>query len=810
MRKNKLLFFWLISMSLYNPCLFAQQPDSVINIYSERFPLEKLHLHFDRSVYSKGETIWFKAYLMTGSKASDLSKTFYADWYDATGKLVAHNSFPVFGASAKGQFEIPADYALSSLHLRAYTKWMLNFDSSFLYDKDIVVSQPQSQKPSKIIPATEIHFFPEGGDLVDGLNAKIGFLTTNQNGDPVSVHGAIKNSKNELIDSFATEHDGMGVIIIDKINADELYTAYFIDEYGKAVTTVLPGVKKNGVVMQSQPFNSKVKILIARSAAKTENNKTLYLLAHMNQQVLYKAKINLENRVSALTEVNTTEFSSGVLQLTLFNSLWQPVAERIVFVNNHQYQFDAAINTIKKDLTKRNKNIIEVEVPDSAVANLSIAVTDEGLTREESTIVSQFLLSDDIKGKIIHPSFYFQNDEDSTKHFLDLVMLTHGWRRFKWDEVAQAKLPVIKNARDSDYIELTGTVSGKAFRASDKDFITLILSAANAGKQIIPVQVNEDGTFSKTGLVFFDTIKVYYSFKQKNLADRVDMDLHTNFFSMPGSYIKSIDRHPFLPLDSEGFTRERFFTDEQKRLQKLMEGTTLKNVTVYSNSKPKTSLDIVNDKYTSGAFAGDSKYRADIMSDPQAQHYQSILNYLKDRVAGFDVLNVQNPPSMVTPTSPGTFIDVRLRGERPAIYINDVLSDIDEIAGMPMSEITYVKVFSAPFFGAWQNGPGGAIAVYTRKGDEELSSLRSRDNGLLLTGYTKYKEFFSPAYSDSTKNFAPDVRTTLYWDPYILTNAKNHKVQLEFYNNDISKKLRIVLEGMNADGKLTRVEKVIE
>src|SRR5882757_11020937 len=104
MRKNKLLFFWLICISLPGPSLFAQV-DSIINIYADRFPQEKLHLHFDRSVYSKGETIWFKAYLMSGSKASDLSKTLYADWYDATGRLVAHNSFPVFGASAKGQFE---------------------------------------------------------------------------------------------------------------------------------------------------------------------------------------------------------------------------------------------------------------------------------------------------------------------------------------------------------------------------------------------------------------------------------------------------------------------------------------------------------------------------------------------------------------------------------------------------------------------------------------------------------------------------------------------------------------------------------
>jgi hypothetical protein len=35
-------------------------------------------------------------------------------------------------------------------------------------------------------------------------------------------------------------------------------------------------------------------------------------------------------------------------------------------------------------------------------------------------------------------------------------------------------------------------------------------------------------------------------------------------------------------------------------------------------------------------------------------------------------------------------------------------------------------------------------------------------------------------------------------------------VKLEFYNNDSSRKLRIVLEGVNADGRMARVEKIIE
>ena len=80
----------------------------------------------------------------------------------------------------------------------------------------------------------------------------------------------------------------------------------------------------------------------------------------------------------------------------------------------------------------------------------------------------------------------------------------------------------------------------------------------------------------------------------------------------------------------------------------------------------------------------------------------------------------------------------------------------------------------------------------------------------LLEGYSAYKQFFSPDYSSPVKDFTPDTRTTLYWNPFILTDRLNHTVRIVFYNNDISKKLRIIMEGVNLDGKLTRVEKIIE
>ena len=56
-----------------------------------------------------------------------------------------------------------------------------------------------------------ISFFPEGGNLVEGLMNTIAFKATDEKGIPVAVRGTISNNKNEKITSFSSYHDGMGM-----------------------------------------------------------------------------------------------------------------------------------------------------------------------------------------------------------------------------------------------------------------------------------------------------------------------------------------------------------------------------------------------------------------------------------------------------------------------------------------------------------------------------------------------------------------------------------------------------------------------
>jgi hypothetical protein len=127
-----------------------------------------------------------------------------------------------------------------------------------------------------------------------------------------------------------------------------------------------------------------------------------------------------------------------------------------------------------------------------------------------------------------------------------------------------------------------------------------------------------------------------------------------------------------------------------------------------------------------------------------------------------------------------------------------------------MTDIAYIKVFRPPFMGSSGSGPSGAIVVYTRKPDDIKYNTASALKSVVLNGYTAYKEFYHPDYFIPQSKSAVDTRTTLYWNPFVLTDKNNKTFKIDFYNSDVVKKFRIVIEGMNALGKLARFETIID
>ena len=94
-------------------------------------------------------------------------------------------------------------------------------------------------------------------------------------------------------------------------------------------------------------------------------------------------------------------------------------------------------------LKKRGRNELVVDLPASINSDASVAITDaevDGNQKWDDNIISSLLLTGDLHGYVKNPFYYFQNSSDSFAQFFYLVMLTHGWRRFRWEDLAKGKL----------------------------------------------------------------------------------------------------------------------------------------------------------------------------------------------------------------------------------------------------------------------------------------------------------------------------------------------------------------------------------
>ena len=802
MNRLLLVFFLIFSLS---SIVSAQELDSMMVEYELGSPAEKAHLHFDKNIYNRDETIFYKAYLRMANELSILSKNLYVEWYDTAGLIIKQTIAPIFQSSAKGSFEIPTGYAGNFLHVKAYTSWMLNHDTDYLFRKDILLNSinlPATNKiPSNVERKVLVSVFPEGGTSVTGILNKFAFQATNSFGEPVKIRGSITDSKGRKVDTVLVKHDGMGVFSFTPISG-ESYQLNWLDEYGKRGVVPIEKSSTEGIVLSVKGGNEQASVRIERTESVPANWKKLNLWVHLNQSLFYKVSINVNEKKSVVAQIPIDQLPTGILQFTLFSEDFLPIAERILFVNNREHEFNVRVSASLVNVDKRGKNVVEIFVPDTAAANLSVSITDFSLnTPETQTIFSDLLLSGDIRGKIHNPAYYLMSDADSVTANLDLVMLTHGWRKFDWKRLKSGIPPVITYPVENSFLKINGKVFGlKPSMSANPMQLNLIMAGRDSSKQFYFAPVAKDGSFEVPNMFFYDTAKLYYSFNgNSKLTEVTQVKMDNGLLRYLPGMRTAVLKNPYSAYgDSILRARMAAIYREQEQLRKLTAAATLQEVVV--KTKAKSNVQLLEEKYASGLFSGGDGYSFDLSEDGKIVGGIDILTFLQGRVAGLMI------------SGSGSGATLNWRGAVPDLYLNEMRAQVDMIQGVSIQDIAFVKVFRPPFFGSMGGGAGGAIAIYTKKGSDGRKADPNA-KGLeytILGGYSRFKEYASPNYDKPEPSFDPDNRTTLLWSPFVLTNKKSPRIKLNFFNNDFSKKFLLVLEGVNSEGKLVRVVKAID
>ncbi|MEP7258487.1 MAG: hypothetical protein ABI687_08865, partial [Flavitalea sp.] len=352
-----------------------------------------------------------------------------------------------------------------------------------------------------------------------------------------------------------------------------------------------------------------------------------------------------------------------------------------------------------------------------------------------------------------------------------------------------------------DYLSIKGRISGLTKTQLTRQELTGILEISGK-QQFLNIPVQPEGIFSIQGMVFYDTAKLYYQFnndKEKVLTSRATFDVKNNLLNAaPGVKPDSNWAYRYPQPDQAIVDKNRdialknnqLLEDQRKKVQ------TLASVTVVA--KQKTKKETMEDTYTSGLFKGGDGYTFILEDDPLGAASQSVFTYLQGKVAGLQI------------TVNGQDATLSWRGGSPSLFLNEMQGDVSMLQSMSMSDVAMIKVYRPPFFGASGGGAGGAIAVYTKKGAAANKDIKGLDFAK-IPGYTMARQFYSPDYMKYDEaQTQPDYRPTLYWNPFVLTDKDTRRILFTFYNNDITRKFRVIIEGCNEQGRLTRIEKVFQ
>lgn len=784
MPKFSIVFLLILHLSIQS---IAQSFNQNLQRFQEENSFEKIHFHFDKSMYFSGDSIWFKAYLLEGNLPAELSKSLYLNWYNDNGSLIQTTAVPIIEGTALGQFSIPNDYRYAHLYLKAYTKWMLNFDSVFQFEKTFsIICDSMSANHQSEKTLTHLEFFAEGGNLVAGLPNKIAFKANDQWGNPVKLKGVINNKVGDTLCELNEVHDGMGYFFL-KPQYGEAYSVAWKDEWGNEGISQLPEALKSGITLQlgiagkSRNFN-----INGAPTSSDKNNFTV--IGTMYNTEVFKIQKSMNGGVIRGT-IPTENLPSGLLTITVFDFQMIPLVERITFINNEDYTFSASLNILQKGIGNRQKNEIEITIPDSLFANLSISITDDHVPFDSmQNITSNLLLSSELRGKIYNAAYYFQNNSDSIARNLDLVMLTHGWRKIKWEAITQNKWSSKLFPRDSSYFTIAGNLKGvDPSRVKNENKIVLMFKQDGENK-VYTLPFENDGSFKDPSIILFDTAQIFYQLPQF-AGGKAKLEFYPNQFPIAANTLPSLPSIKNSSTNVPNFLMKQWHEGVAEK--DLIKPKILDEVVI---QKKKSRVEELEERYVNSYFAGGYALQFDLTDGPLPNPHQDALTYLRSRVPGLSIAYNLGEPV-------GAF----RREGRVSLYLNEVSVDAAMLKTFPLSDIAYIKVFNPPFVASGNGEKGGAISIYLRKG----ADINYTSKGLptnTLAGYSLVREFYNPEYEAPKNIESPtDRRTTLYWNPEILFQPGTNTAKIIFYNNDVSNGFKVVVEGMTNQGKLLQM-----
>lgn len=743
----KIPVFFLTGL-LLNVSSFAQTDnDSLVaefNRYSTQNWQEKVFVHTDKSFYLTGEVVWFKAYVTDAvfNMPANQSKICYVEIINKDLKQVLQGKVEITGGSGNGSFTLPGFLTSGNYILRAYTNWMKNMGPGYFFEKNITVvnTLKNAGKAANNNDNVSVQFFPEGGQLVNGLQSTVAFNFINKNGAGVNGTGYLLNTNNDTILKFSPSRFGIGKFSFTPQKNTQYKASIKLDD-GKKATVQLPFAYNEGYVMQvTNTDAAQIKVTVTSTGAAGNNT---YLFIHTRNRFKALLQQQLKNGVAEFN-IDKKSLEDGITQLTVFNNTRQPVCERLYFKRPSK-KLDIDISPAQNSFAERSGVNVSVTthqqqaIINDADMSVSAFLIDSLQGINEPGILTYLLLTSDLTGHIESPDWYVNNNTAEADEGIDNLMLTHGWRRLKWEDILQNKKPYFKYAAELEGPLVAGRVFDRTTGLAAKNITCYLTVPGQQFKFATDVSNNE-------GQLLFNIGKFYGN---NQLVAQTNNQTDSNYrFDFISPFYDSFSTNSFTPLMLARQFKEQL---ENRTINAQAENAYLRD------AKQRFNLTAHGD---TSVFYGtpDKAYYLDDYT-----RFTTMDEVMREFVVE---VRVRKPTDynlrVKMPTAPYFFgTPLVLVDGVPVFNVNKVMES-DPLKIKKIDIVTH-KYYSGPLI------TDGVISYCSYDGSVGATLLDP--NGLVVEydGLQREREFYSPVYDAPEKlnGRIPDVRNVLYWNPNI-------------------------------------------
>ena len=711
-----------------------------------------------KEIAETGEDLWFKAYLMDRQTfaLSDRSQTLYLQVRSAADSVVWSEKYPLLGGCGDGHIYVGTDWPQGEYFLEGYTRSSFTADTAqALRPRRIRVVERVAQMDAITAKAvrddsaqqrTATHrfdLFPEGGNLIYGVNSVVAFKATYGNGFPEEVSGKVLEDDCEIAE-IQCVHDGMGQFSVTPQSGKE-YKVVLSD--GR--TFGFPKIECNGLALKVMR-NNQTGLMLLVSASDSALH-PIKIVAKQNGMLCGDADGTVRGRQIVRLPRNVFTMQ-GIAEITLFDGDC-PVAERLVYVNPDA-RLNIAATTNEERYFRRDTGTVRLQVTDSAGrpirAELAVSIFDKAylyLPGHEN-ILSHCYLSEQIRGGIFNPTYYFDTQNNDRLQALDLLLLTQGWRRYVWESEPTPSIPLLTDG-------VSGVLTGKR----------------DAGSKMQVVNA-----FSPQG----DTCAII-----TDSTGRFEIDPQ-QMVKMPGRiYLK-----PFL-------------SDKYKT--KLLFASPFDTINAYRLDRPQYLSQNHIFETDNGEKFIVSDDKVILLDDVVVKAKRN--SVYRDKVTGFldSLANVEGmgPEWVCFHVNQNDFTDT-------LFILNDYYSGYtahpetrycEGEIGKPIPGETYWILKAEPFIDS--KGREGHVwynmtqIVYPKRTytDEQLMRMYGLSRA---QGYYPKREFYEPDKFDLASS-APDPRNLLQWRPAVVTD-ENGVAEIPFAASDLNTEFVGIVEAIDGAG----------